>query len=156
MIRRVSMIILMQHDLEAAVTFYQLFDGLKLRFHLLNKWAEFTLEQTKLGLCPTSIQPTEMVHTGLVLETSNLLSFYEKYKCTISFVGEPIIKPHGIMIRIKDPGENLIDLYEPTPEQLKELVRQVNNRVNSDEDNISVSSQASCCRTQKGQDNPCC
>ena len=121
---KVGMIILMQADLKKAVEFYQNL-GIKLTFHLEDKWAEFDLGCVKLGLCPTE-HPQDNVRTGVVLEV--MQDLHELYKTLkdqgVVFFGEPITAPHGIMVAFKDSGGNVLDLYQPTPEKYKEFVEQ--------------------------------
>ncbi len=126
MITRMYMVILMQHDMAAAVEFYkQLGGGLQLKFQLEGAWAEFELNNgVKIGLCPTQHEQEER-RPGIVLEVEDIKKCYEQYKDTASFVGEPIEKIHGIMLSLKDPGNNIIDLYQPTPEKVSDLVRDV-------------------------------
>ncbi len=123
MITKVGMIILLEHDVDAAVQFYKKL-GLKQIFHIKDSWAEFALGDVKIGLCPTSQEPRDKV-TGVVLEVDDIKAFYEKYKDEIPFKSEPIEKVHGLMASIQDPGGNLIDLYQPTPEKVQKLVKQV-------------------------------
>lgn len=117
------MVILMQSDLPSAVAFYNKL-GLKQAFYISSKWAEFHLGETKIGLCP--LAPGQTAHastrTGLVLETTDLAQFMLDLKGECEFLGEPIEKPHGIMASIKDPGGNILDIYQPTPEKLKEYL----------------------------------
>ena len=120
---KVGMVILMQPDLKKAVEFYQDKLGLKLQFHLDNKWAEFDLGCVKFGLCPIE-QNQEIIRTGIVLETQDdLVHFYEKMKNEVEFLGEPVVAVHGIMVGIKDPGGNVIDMYQATPEKMKDLIK---------------------------------
>ncbi len=121
--KSVHMIILMQPDLIAAVEFYKRL-GLKLKFHLRDSWAEFILSSVKIGLCPTSAEPIER-HTGIVLKVEDVQKTYQGLKDEITFIAAPLEKVHGIMASIKDPGGNIIDLYQPTPEKVTELVRDV-------------------------------
>ena len=120
-IKNVGMLILMQSDIAKAVQHYQKL-GLKLIFHLKDKWAEFELGTTKIGLCPTS-NPQEG-HTGIVLEVDDLNAAYNAFKQEgITFINEPIEAVHGIMVSMKDPGGNIIDLYQPTPEKVIALAQ---------------------------------
>jgi predicted enzyme related to lactoylglutathione lyase len=121
---KVGMLILMQSDLSKAVDFYKKLN-FKLNFHLQDKWAEFDLGCIKLGLCPTD-QKNDGIYTGIVLETSeDLLKLYEELKNKgVEFLKEPSIAPHGIMVPFKDSGGNVLDLYQPTPEKLKEFSEQ--------------------------------
>ncbi len=126
MITKLGMIILLEHDLDAAVEFYKRI-GLKIIFHIKESWAEFAIGQVKLGLCPTSQKPGERV-TGIVLELEDVKNFYETYKDSVPFKSEPQEKVHGIMVSMQDPGGNIIDLYQPTPERVQELVKEVVDR----------------------------
>ena len=121
---KVGMFILMEHDLEKAVEFYKNF-GFQLRFHLKERWAEFNIDSVKLGLCPTSQQPVER-HTGIVLEVKDILKIQEYLLDKgIEFLDEIKEAPHGFMASIKDPGGNIMDLYQPTPEKIREMAEKV-------------------------------
>ncbi len=115
------MVILLQPDLAAAVAFYKKL-GCKQAFYISSKWAEFQLGDTKLGLCPINAEGPIATRTGLVFEVANMNQFMADMKGACEFIGEPIEKPHGIMLSIKDPGGNIIDVYQPTPEKLKEYL----------------------------------
>jgi catechol 2,3-dioxygenase-like lactoylglutathione lyase family enzyme len=121
-VQNFSMIILLQKDLEKAITFYQKL-GLKLIFQLPNKWAEFTIGPIKLGLCPVRSDHVKTTRTGIVFTVDDLVKFYEDYNNEIMFVNEPVTKAHGIMVSIKDPSGNIIDLYQPTPEKLDQAMK---------------------------------
>lgn len=123
MITKLYMAILMQPDLPAAVAFYKKL-GLQQVFYVSSKWAEFQLGETKIGLCPTPTEKPMQVRTGLVFEVDSIATFMENMKDAADFLGEPIEKPHGVMVSIKDPGGNIIDIYQPTPEKLKEFLAQ--------------------------------
>ena len=139
MITKLGMVILLEHDLEAAVEFYKKI-GLKPIFHIKDSWAEFAIGQVKLGLCPTSQKSTDRI-TGIVLELEDVRNFYETFKDAIPFKSEPQEKVHGIMVSLQDPGGNIIDLYQPTPERVQELVKEV---VDSDQ-----KEEGSCCGREK-------
>lgn len=118
---KVSMLISMHNDLEAAMKFYQDL-GLELKFHVKDQWAEFDLNGIKLGLAYTNAELPER-HTGIVLEVPNLQQTYEEYtKKGVKFVKEPVEAAHGNFASFIDPGNNVIDLYEPTPERLKAAI----------------------------------
>ena len=120
---RVSMLILMQPDLEKAVAFYQNM-GLPLIFHIKGKWAEFQLGDTKIGLAPIG-QELPLHRTGIVLEVKDLQATYEHLKSEgVQFVREPVEALHGLMASFRDPGNAVIDLYQPTPEKVAEFMRQ--------------------------------
>jgi predicted enzyme related to lactoylglutathione lyase len=120
-VKNLSMVILMQHDLEKAITFYKAL-GCTLRFSIPGQWAEFGLGNITIGLCPTE-SSTENRRTGLVFAVDDIQSFYEAHKDTIPFLHEPIIKMHGGMASIQDPHGNIIDLYQATPEKIKEALK---------------------------------
>jgi len=124
MITRLNMLIFLQHDLEAAVEFYQKL-GLKAVFHMKGRWAEFaTQEGTTLGMCPISKKIEQPVRTGIVFEVDDLHAMHEQLKDEVQFINPPTEKEHGIIASAVDPGNNVIDLYQPTPEKLKEFLRQ--------------------------------
>lgn len=123
MITNVGMIILLEHDLDAAVEFYKKL-GLKLVFHVKESWAEFAVGDTKLGLCPTPKEPQDRI-TGVVLEVDDMHTVYQDLKDQIPFKSAPLEKVHGIMASIQDPGGNIIDLYQPTPNKVQDLVKEV-------------------------------
>lgn len=120
---KVGMVILMQHDLGKAVEFYRDVLKMPLKFHLENKWAEFDLGCVKFGLCPIS-QMQDNVRTGIVLEVhQDLLEMYKNLKDQVTFLNEPVVALHGVMIGFKDVGGNILDLYQPTLDKVKELVQ---------------------------------
>jgi predicted enzyme related to lactoylglutathione lyase len=119
-INRLHMAIIMAHNFEETVAFYHKL-GLDKVFHLTDKWAEFALGEIKIGICPTS-HVQEMTHTGLVLEIDDIASFFEDLQDLGAAFHAPKDAPHGIMASMKDPSGNIIDLYQPTPERLKEFV----------------------------------
>lgn len=121
---KVGMLILMQPDVEEAVRFYEKL-GLKKQFHLKEQWAEFLCGDVKIGLCPTS-QAIPVHHTGIVLEVNDLQTFYTTLKEQgVTFLSEPKAPEHGIMVSFQDPGNNVIDLYQPTPERITEIVKSI-------------------------------
>ncbi len=121
---RVGMVIVMQHDLKSSVDFYKDVLQLPLVFHIENKWAEFDLGCVKFGLCPIT-EKQDNVRTGIVLEVQeDLLELYAALKDKVTFLNEPIVAPHGIMVGFKDVGGNILDLYQATPEKLKDLVKE--------------------------------
>ena len=86
-VKKLAMVIVMVPNVEQAVAFYALF-GLRLRFHLKNAWAEFSLGDVKLGICPSS-KPVAETRTGIVLEVEDVYGTYEALKDTVIFLGEP-------------------------------------------------------------------
>ena len=127
-VKKVEMIILMQHDLDAAVSFY-LRLGLSLKFRMKEKWAEFDIDGVKLGLCPT---PHDMQgrRSGIVLEVADVRNAYESLKGEVVFLGEPVEALHGIMVSFQDPGGNILDLYQSTPEKIKEFAQNLKKEEN--------------------------
>ena len=119
---KLGMVIFMQKDLTKAVEFYKKL-GIAQKFHLEGKWAEFDLGCVKFGLCPTD-QLQDNVRTGIVFEViQDLLELHSKLKAEgVEFVNEPVVAPHGVMVGVKDPGGNVFDLYQPTPEKMKEFI----------------------------------
>lgn len=123
MISHISMNIIMAYDLDAVVEFYRML-GLTLNFHMKGQWAEFVVGNMKLGICPMSEQPTHDVRTGIVFQVNDLIKMYNEMGDTINFVVAPLEKVHGIMASVKDPAGNIIDLYQPTPEKVADVVAQ--------------------------------
>jgi predicted enzyme related to lactoylglutathione lyase len=140
-INRLSMVILMQQDIEAAVVFYEAL-GCTLRFKLPGQWAELGLGEITLGLCPAD-QPSEPRRTGLVFSVTDIQTFYTAHKNTLPFLSEPIIKVHGGMVSVQDPYGNIIDLYQATPEKVKELLK---NEAGND----------ACCKKNEDTGEACC
>lgn len=145
-VSNVSMIILMQQDIAQAVTFYQHL-GLRLVFHLRDKWAEFDLSGVKIGLCPTSA-PVMDRRLGIVFQVADVRTFYEEHKQSGMFIAEPAEALHGIMVSFKDPGGNIMDFYQPTPERIKEFAQQTSR------DGCCKGSEAptGCCKKQGSSD----
>lgn len=142
------MIILLEHDLDAAVDFYKKL-GLKLIFHIKESWAEFAIGSVKLGLCPTSQLPQDRL-TGVVLEVDDVKKMYAELKEVITFKAEPLEKVHGIMVGIQDPGGNIIDLYQPTPHKVQKLVQDVVKQDRKQKQDICCTSVTCQCKQQKG------
>lgn len=140
------MIILMEHDLDAAVAFYTNL-GLNLKFRMKDTWAEFELKGMKIGLCQSGLQEPQPNRTGIVFEVADLNALYEKQKETITFISKPIEAAHGIMTSIQDPGGNIIDVYQPTPEKLKATLAQQQG-CNPDDACCKPQPEACCKETQ--------
>jgi predicted enzyme related to lactoylglutathione lyase len=117
---RISLIILMQNDLEASVAFYEKL-GYKLNFHIKDQWAEFEAQGIKLGLAYTQTELPER-RTGIVLEVDDIKSFCNELSEKAIECSDYVESIHGIMSSIKDPGNNILELYQPTPERVKEAV----------------------------------
>lgn len=122
-VRKVGIIIFLQHNLAAAIEFYKTL-GLTMTFSLPDKWAEFEVGEIKIGLCPTDHEPFDR-HSGVVFEVDDVRALYEAHKDLLSFVREPVEAVHGIMTSVKDPGGNIVDLYQPTPDRVKEMVEKM-------------------------------
>jgi hypothetical protein len=119
---KVGMLITIQHDIETSFEFYKNL-GFAPKFHIKDRWAEFELDTIKFILCPTENELPDR-HTGIVLEVKDLKNLHtELLAKNVTFVTEPKEAPHGIMASIKDPGNNIIDLYQPTHEKVADIVR---------------------------------
>ena len=46
----------------------------------------------------------------------------------MEFVREPVEAMHGLMASFRDPGNSVIDLYQPTPEKVAEFMKQQKQR----------------------------
>lgn len=121
---KLGMVITMHSDLDKSIEFYKML-GLKLNFHMKGQWAEFSLNGVKFGMCPTK-EKYDNVRTGLVLEIEeDLMAFYEEFKKKgVAFVNEPQVAPHGVMVGLKDPCGNVLDLYQATPEKMKKFTEE--------------------------------
>lgn len=161
MITKVGMLIIVEPNVEEAVEFYKKL-GMTLQFHMKQKWAEFQIGDVKIGLCPAEV--TGDRHTGIVLEVDDLSATAEQLKKeNIAFVKEPVEAVHGIMASIKDPGGNMIDLYQPTPEKLREFIQQQEaaKAASEGQGDCSGCQEDSCCDDQCGDetcgdDDDCC
>lgn len=136
-INKVAMLILMEHDLDAAIDFYSRL-GIPLKFRMKETWAEFELQGIKLGLCQSNYGPQDN-RTGIVLQVENLRDFYTAHKETIPFLTQPVEAAHGIMTSIKDPSGNIIDLYQATPEKLQEVIAR-----NKEQADLAAQADACC------------
>lgn len=132
------MIVMMEHDLAAAVEFYKKL-GFKLKFHIKEKWAEFELGDIKLGLCPTEDKPLPR-RTGVVFEVADVQKIYDENKEWINFLGNVHVAVHGVMVSVQDPGGNVVDFYQPTPEKVQELIKKTKQ-----EDDGCCGSKDACC-----------
>lgn len=140
-----NMFILMENDIAKAVAFYQDL-GLKLNFHSSNRWAELDIQGVKMGLAQTSQELPER-RTGIVLEVADIQEFYESHKDEIDFLSEPVEAVHGLILSFRDPGNNILDLYQPTPEKLKEAIKRAASEAEK---------RDGCCRSEKIADEGCC
>lgn len=151
-ITNLSMLILMQPDLDAAVAFYNQL-GLPIKFRMKNTWAEFELNGIKIGLCQSN-SPAQDNRTGIVLAVNDLGLLHETLKNSITFLTNPIEAAHGIMTSIKDPGGNIIDLYQPTPERIKDILAQQQAQA-SENDACCKPQPTQCCKTEE-KSAACC
>jgi len=151
---KVGMILLMVSDIEKAVEFYKNL-GLILKFHLKEQWAEF--EDTrglKIGLYPTTEEPFER-HTGIVLEVEDIRKTQEYFgRHGIEFLKDPEVAIHGIMANVKDPSGNVLDIYQPTPEKVKELAKQAALEKDCQKDCKDDCKDDSC--SENADETPCC
>jgi predicted enzyme related to lactoylglutathione lyase len=139
-VKKIAMVIVMQNDLQAAVDFYKRL-GLTLAFHVKDRWAEFKINDLQIGLCPTE-DKINLNRTGIVFEIANLDAFYEAQKDSLNFLDKPTQAAHGIMASIQDPSGNILDLYQPTPEKVKELAEKLGT------DTCCKQEEDSCCKTE--------
>ena len=151
LVEQVHMIILMAHKFEDTVSFYK-DRGFVCAFHLKEKWAEFDLGGVKLGLCPTSDQNHDR-RSRLVLEVADVDAVYKAWKAEgVDFVNEPKVAIHGIMATFTDPDGNLVDLYQATPEKVKDLVRKVKEQDccsdTAKESGCSKNKATGCCKAK--------
>lgn len=133
------MMILHEHDLDAAVKLYKAL-GFSEQFKLDKQWAELELDGVRLGLAYAEKEIPDR-RTGIVLEVNDINAYCDLVKehgCTM--VNEPTDAPHGMIASFKDPGNTIIDLFQPMPEKLEELMKKME--------------QERCCKTDSDED--CC
>lgn len=148
-IKSVYMAVLMQKDVDAAVEFYKKF-GLELKFHIKGQWAEFEVGGVKIGLCPVSYEKVEN-RTGLVLEVEDLDATHKKLLAEgVEFLSEPVVAKHGVMTSFMDLHGNILDLYQPTHENVQEILKDAKVRVKkTDGEECSAKEDGGC-------DDGCC
>ena len=117
---RLAMVILMVNDIEKAAAFYEVL-GAQKRCLFPKSWAELTLDGITIALCNTD-QEQPQRRTGLVFAINDLIAFYAQHKGALTFLEEPITKLHGIMTSLQDPSGNIIELYQATPEKVREFM----------------------------------
>ena len=120
---RVAMLILMQNSLEDAIAFYTKL-GFNLNFQIKDQWAEFEAHGVKLGLAITDMELPER-RTGIILEVDDLYDWCKQQDEQGISCSESVERLHGIMSSIKDPGNNVLELYQPTPEKVKEAADKI-------------------------------
>lgn len=134
------MFILMGNNLIPMIEFYKKL-GFPLNFHVPEKWAEFDIQGVKLGIAQTEQELPER-RTGIVLEVPDLYAFYQDAKSDgVEFLQEPVQAVHGIIASFKDPGNNILDVYQPMPERVKEYIKKAHEQ------------EKKCCN--QGQDCKC-
>lgn len=120
---KVSMFSLVQNDLDAAIEFYKKL-GFPLTFQVPGKWAEFDIKGIKLFLYRVEEALPER-YTGLALEVPDLQAFFDEYKDKgIEFINPPQQVDYAVVSSIKDPGNNIIGLVQPTPEKVRSMMNQ--------------------------------
>lgn len=139
---RWHMLILHEHDIDAAVKLYETL-GFTLQFNLKDQWAELMLDGIRLGLAHIP-EPLHDRRTGIVLEVDDIQAACKAIKelgCTM--INEPLDAPHGMIASFKDPGNTIVDLFQPMPEKYEALLKEKNER-----------SQDGCC--SDGNEERCC
>lgn len=136
------MLSLTQHNLKEAVEFYTKL-GLTMTFNVEQKWAEFDIQGIRLFLYFMEEELPER-YTGIALQVEDLMAFYNEMKGKgIEFISEPSHVDYAIVASIKDPGNNIIGIVQPTPERIKEMLDQKKQSENT-------SDQDDCCNTGCG------
>lgn len=156
-VKKLAMMIVMENDLQAAVEFYKKL-GLELAFHVPHRWAEFKINDLQIGLCPAE-EKIELNRTGIVFEVADMNAFYQEHKDTITFLDKPTEATHGIMASIQDPSGNILDLYQPTPEKIKNLaekMRQEDECCGPKGCNSQVMAEGDGCCSDEQDCGPCC
>jgi extradiol dioxygenase family protein len=133
------MVILMVNDIEKAAAFYEAL-GAQKRCLFPKSWAELTLDDVTIALCNTD-QTQGQRRTGLVFAVDDLIAFYAQQKGTLTFLEEPVIKLHGIMTSLQDPSGNIVELYQATPEKVREF--------------MEAKQESGCCKGDVADDKCC-
>jgi len=115
------MIILMQNNLDQAVDFYTKL-GFKLGFQLKDQWAEFEAEGVKIGLATTQTELPER-RTGIVLGVDDINAWCDQMDELGIACTERVERLHGIMSSVKDPSNNILEVYQATPEKVQEVLK---------------------------------
>ena len=140
---RLAMVFLMVNDVEKTVSFYETLGAHK-RCLFPKSWAELDMHGITIALCHTE-QEQGQRRTGMVFAIDDLMAFYAHYKQILSFVEEPITKIHGIMVSVQDPSGNIIELYQATPEKVREVMAAQKGDGCCKKD--SVDTNDTCCRS---------
>lgn len=126
-----GVVITMHSDMDKSIEFYNKLLGVeKPHLYIKGEWADYVLVNgIKFGLVPTD-QKFESIRTGFILEVyEDLRKLYKEMKDDgFTFMNEPIETPHGVMVTVKDPCGNVIDLHQPTPEVMKQFTKAVLER----------------------------
>lgn len=126
-IQSLYMVVLMQENLEQALEFYQNL-GLKKIFYLPEKWAELELNGIRVGLCPTQAVEKGR-HTGIVFQVNDMQAMHDMLVSQgAEFATAPITATHGIMASCFDPSGNKIDLYQPTHDKVKDVLKEAHQK----------------------------
>jgi predicted enzyme related to lactoylglutathione lyase len=140
---KIGMIIIMVPNVDEAVEFYKKI-GFPIHFHLKDQWAELGAGNARIGICPGSGDFPER-HTGVVFETNDVQSCYNAMKEQgVTFLKDPFTAVHGVMASFKDTGNNIFDLYQPTPEKVHEVAEKVKNEGGSCADKSSSCNDFAC------------
>jgi len=125
LIKNAHMFIMLAEEklFENTVEFYKKL-GLQPKFHIKEKWAEFDVGNLLVGICPASQELPDR-RTGIVMEVEDLKKTYDESKDDLTFLSEPVEAIHGIMASVKDPAGNIFDLYQPTPDRVKDLAKKI-------------------------------
>jgi len=144
-IKKAHMFILMVQDkkFEDTVQFYKDL-GLTSKFHLKDKWSEFELDGLLIGICPTDKELPDR-HTGIVMAVDDLQATHDELKSSVTFLNKPVEAVHGLMASVKDPGGNIFDLYQPTPDKLKDFVKKTAEK--------DCCENKDCCEDKKSEKN---
>ena len=89
-----------------------------------NEAASLTHDELGVYGCPIDATDLPDRRTGIVLEVEDLRKFHQDQIDYMTFIGEPVEAIHGLMVSFKDPGGNILDLYQPTPEKVQDLVKE--------------------------------
>ena len=118
---RISMIILMQNNLQEAVAFYTKL-GFELGFQIKDQWAEFDADGIKIGLAHTKTELSER-RTGIVLAVDDINEWCDQMDVEGIACSEKVERLHGIMSSVKDTSNNILEVYQATPEKVQEILK---------------------------------
>jgi catechol 2,3-dioxygenase-like lactoylglutathione lyase family enzyme len=121
---RFSMIVLLQNDLEAAISFYASL-GAEVIFRVEGQWAELNFDGVRIGLAVANEELPER-RCGIILEIPDLRAWCEAQESHGVKTVPVIERVHGLMSAVSDTGNNIIEFYQPTPERVKEALGKQN------------------------------